>query len=81
MQWTFDTKDEVKLGQKKTRLLSYLKYKVTGLFRIHLKTKKNEKLLCKLYKGTCWNFQLCTTRNSSHTQCLSWPLAYQNSPI
>ena len=38
---------------KKWRLPSYLKYKVTSLFRIHLKTKKNEKLLRELYKGKC----------------------------
>ena len=35
---------------------SYLKYKITSLFRIHLEAKKNEKLLRELYKGKCWNF-------------------------
>ena len=76
MQWTFDTKDE------KTRLPSYLKYKVTSLFRIHLKTKKNEKLLCELYKGECWNFLSALQDSkfkSAQWSCL--PLAYQNSPI
>ena len=82
MQWTFDAKDEVKRRQTKARLPSYLKYKVASLFRIHLKTKKSEKLLRELYKGKCWNF-LPALHDSKFksAQWSSLPLAYQNSPI